>query len=103
MIEPIRLTNYEEQICAWVGKARYADAIKHHRDVGLGGSRDDPTPTNHIRGARCEYGCALMTNLYWRPTIGELPKFDVGGLLQVKSTVLPTGRLVVERERLVNH
>ena len=88
------LTPWESRVCAWVGKQRFADARRLDRDPGLG-----PSPFSderHIRGAHCEFAASILLNRYWRPSIGEIDQPDVGGLVEVRSTILETGRLIVK-------
>lgn len=92
----IVLTPAELRMTEWVGRQRHAHAIRCARDPGQGPSAVDPTPANHIRGARCEYAGSLILNLYWRPTIGEISRRDIGGLIDARSTVLPHGRLIIK-------
>jgi hypothetical protein len=96
MVKTVELTSYELRICAWVGKKRYEAAVEAHRNAGQGPSRDDHSPANHIRGAECEFSASILLNLYWRPTIGFIKSKDVGGLIEVRSTVLSYGRLIVK-------
>lgn len=92
----VTLTEFEMRMLGFVGRVRYANVVEHNR-VGRGPSARDPTPDYHIRGARCEFAASLMLNRYWRPHVGELHKPDVGGCVEVRSTVLkaPKGRLIV--------
>lgn len=88
----VMLTEYEMQMCEAVGRARNASAEALGRDPGLG-----PTSAaSHVRGAQCEFACSVGLNLFWRPQVGNIRSKDVGGLVQVRSTVLPTGRLIVK-------
>lgn len=88
------LTSWESRMCTWVGKQRFANAKRLDRDPGLGPST--LSDEHHIRGAHCEFAASIMTNLYWRPSIGELKSRDIGGLVEVRSTVRETGRLIVK-------
>jgi hypothetical protein len=88
------LTKWESRICTRVGQERFAFATRMRCDPGLG-----PSPTSdkfHIRGAHCEYAASLILNLSWRPAIGELNNCDVGGVVEVRSTDIPHGRLIVK-------
>lgn len=96
MTDDCTLTPFEMQMLESVGKARYSFAVSHNCNPGLGPSRIDHSPTNHIRGARTEFSGSIIMNLYWRPTVGELHANDIGGIIQVRSTVLPHGRLIVK-------
>lgn len=91
----VTLTHWESRICTFVGKQRYANADELGRDPGAGPSRNGGDGF-HIRGAHCEFAASIMLNLYWRPTIGETKNRDVGGLVEVRSTVRPSGRLIVK-------
>lgn len=89
------LTPEELRICAWVGKMRQENAEKLHRAPGLGPSHASGGLL-HIRGAECEFACSLMLNLSWRPAIGQIDQRDVGGLIEVRSTVLQNGKLIIK-------
>jgi hypothetical protein len=88
------LTHWESRICTFVGRQRYANANALERDPGEGPPHDNDRMD--IRGAHCEFAASIMLNLYWRPSIGELKNRDVGGLVEVRSTVLGNGRLIVK-------
>jgi hypothetical protein len=94
--DEVTLTTWESRICAWTGKQRFLNAQELDRDPGLGPSQTCENAEFHIRGAHCEVAASIMLNLYWRPNIGEIKKRDVGGLVEVRSTVLETGRLIVK-------
>ena len=94
MNEITTLTQWESRICTFVGRQRYANANKLCRDPGLGPPHDNDRMD--IRGAHCEFAASIMLNLYWRPSIGELNNLDVGGLVEVRSTVYGNGRLIVK-------
>lgn len=94
MIDVAQLTEWESQICTWVGKQRFTNAKKNARDPGDGPPHDNPEMD--IRGAHCEFAASIMLNLYWRPTIGRLRDRDVGGLVEVRSTILEKGKLIVK-------
>lgn len=94
----VQLTEAEQRICTWVGKQRYSSAVKRNCDPGKGTSSTDATPTNHIRGALAEYAASIAFNLSWRPEIGSLDRIDVGGIIDTRTTVLPTGRLIIKPE-----
>ena len=88
------LTPWESRVCAWVGKQRFANARRLDRDPGEGPPHTDDE--RDIRGAHCEFAASILINRYWRPSIGEIDKPDVGGLVEVRSTILETGRLIVK-------
>jgi hypothetical protein len=92
----VTLTHWESRICSFVGKQRYANACELDRDPGEGPSAKCEDASFHIRGAHCEFAASIMLNLYWRPMIGEIKSRDVGGLVEVRSTILETGRLIVK-------
>jgi hypothetical protein len=95
MNEEVTLTPWESRICAWTGKQRFLNAQEFDRDPGLGPSQE----SDHIRGAHCEFAASIMLNLYWRPNVGNVGgkrQRDVGGVVEVRSTVLETGRLIVK-------
>ena len=94
MSDAVTLTPWESRICTWTGKQRFLNAQELNRDPGEGPPHINPE--NDVRGAHCEFAASLMLNLYWRPNIGELKNRDVGGLVEVRSTVLETGRLIVK-------
>lgn len=88
----VELTEYEMEMCKFVGLARNSSARARGRNRGLGPS-DEP---GDVRGAQCEYACAIGLNLFWRPHVGDITGKDAGDLVQVRSTVLPHGRLIVK-------
>lgn len=88
------LTSWESRICTWVGKQRFANARRLHRDPGQGPPHT--TDEMDIRGAHGEYAASILLNRYWRQSIGEIDKPDVGGLVEVRSTIRETGRLIVK-------
>jgi hypothetical protein len=94
--DEVTLTTWESRICAWTGKQRFLNAQELDRDPGLGPSQTCGDAEFHVRGAHCEFAASIMLNLYWRPNIGEIKNRDVGGLVEVRSTVLETGRLIVK-------
>jgi hypothetical protein len=92
----VAVTPWESRICTWTGKQRFLNAQELDRDPGEGPSASCGDAQFHIRGAHCEFAASLMLNLYWRPNVGEIKKPDVGGLVEVRSTVLEAGRLIVK-------
>ena len=92
----VKLTEAEMRICTWVGKQRRASARSDNRDAGLGPSATIGNADNDIRGAMAEFAASVAFNLYWRPTISEIDKVDVGGIIETRTTVIPTGRLIVK-------
>lgn len=93
----VTLSSHELRICAWVGKMRRRAAIGNNRDPGLGPSSiDRENADNDIRGAEAELATSIGLNLYWRPTIGSIRDRDVGGLVESRSTVLASGRLIIK-------
>lgn len=96
MSEEVTLTTWESRICTWTGKQRFLNAQELDRDPGQGPSQTCEDAEFHIRGAHCEFAASLMLDLSWRPNVGEIKKRDVGGLVEVRSTVLKSGRLIVK-------
>jgi hypothetical protein len=94
MSDEVTLTYWESRICTFTGKQRFANANDLDRDPGQGPPHDNDRMD--IRGAHCEFAASIMLNLYWRPTIGETKNRDVGGLVEVRSTVIGNGRLIVK-------
>lgn len=93
----IELTEAERRICRWVAAQRRHNALLLARDKGDGGrprSADDDL-TTEIRGVEAEWAASIMLNLYWRPAIGLINQLDVGGLIEVKSTDLDQGKLII--------
>lgn len=95
------LNDVELRICAWVGRQRRQCADASGSNPGLGPSRvHELGVENHIRGAECEYACSRILNLYWRPWVASMAEAkrmrDVGGLIEVRSTDLARGRLIVK-------
>jgi hypothetical protein len=88
------LTEYEGRLLTWVGRQRFANARRLNRDPGQG-----PPHTadgNDIRAAHSEFAASLLLNRSWRPTIGEICHPDVGDIVEVRSTDLENGRLIVK-------
>lgn len=92
----VTLTEAEVRICAWVGKQRYANAVSQCRNPGKGSSSTDETPNNHIRGAMAEFAASVAFNLHWRPAVSQIDKIDVGGIIETRTTIIPTGRLIIK-------
>ena len=92
----IVLTKAEKAICEWVGRQRLSYAQRTNRNAGEGPSRGNESPKNHIRGAECELAASIALNVSWRPNIGLLNEHDIGGFIEVRSTDLPDGRLIVK-------
>jgi hypothetical protein len=88
------LTEAEIRLCAWVGRQRFLNARKLNRDPGLGPPHT--TDENDIRGACSEFAASVLLNKCWRPRIGEICHPDVGGVVEVRSTVRENGRLIVK-------
>ena len=99
MITEIWLEDVEMRMCGHVGNLRFENAIANRRREGTGPSLHERTPRLHVIGAQCEFACSIIVNRYWRPHIGKVGKDrqpDVGGCLEVRSTDLPYGRLIVK-------
>jgi len=98
LIDWIELTEFEIKWLTWIGQARHTNAIKNARDPGLGPTAlgADASLRNHVRGVKCEFACSIILNQYWRPTVGEIHQRDVGGQIDVRSTDLIDGRLIVK-------
>lgn len=92
----VQLTEAEIRIATWVGKQRYAEVVRNNRDPGKGPSATDATPNNHIRGAMAEYAASMAFNLFWRPVVFRMDQKDVGGIIDVRTTIIPTGRLIIK-------
>lgn len=92
----VRLSEAEIRIATWVGKQRRASARKNNRDAGLGPSSTIGNADNDVRGALAEYAASIAFNLSWRPEIGLFDRIDVGGIIDTRTTVLPTGRLIIK-------
>lgn len=92
----LTLTKTEMEMCRLVGEERWRYARRTGRDPGLGPTKDARNAENDIRGAECEFAAAQMLNLGWRPTVGQLDALDVGGVCNVRSTILADGRLIVK-------
>lgn len=91
----VALTEAELRIARWVGEQRYAHAIKHDRDPGEGPSKNVGDASYHIRGATCEMAGSFGLNVNWRPAIGQINQRDIGGAVDVRSTVFDGGRMCV--------
>lgn len=92
----VTLTPAELRLCTWAGEQRFAHARRVGRDPGQGPTRSAGDAANDIRGCKAEYAASLMLNLSWRPEIGVIKARDVGGLVDVRSTDRPEGRLIVK-------
>jgi hypothetical protein len=88
------LTDAESRMCTWVGRQRFLNARRLNRDPGLGPPHT--SDANDIRGAHSEFAASVLLNKYWRPSIGEITNPDVGGVVQVRSTIIETGRLIIK-------
>jgi len=91
------LTDAEDYIGTWVGTERRKFAVKNKLEPG-GGATSRLAPddaTNDIMGAKGEYACSILLNLYWRPTIGQTDKPDVGGCIESRTTRRHKGHLIV--------
>lgn len=93
--EFVKLTAAELAMCADMGARRYKYAKDHNCNGGAGIAGRTENAVFHIRGCETEYAGSIMLNMSWRPTIGEFGGKDVGGLVEVRSTMLPHGRLPV--------
>lgn len=82
-------------ICRWCGEGRYA----YCRANGLvlkGASAAQSDASFDVRGARCECSTARALMVPWEPTIEFVKgQRDVAGLVEVRSTTLLGGRLIV--------
>lgn len=92
--DEVILTPEESRICTWVGRKRFENARRLDRNPGLGPPHT--TADHDIRGAHCEFAASLILNVSCRPTIGEISAPDVGGFIEVRSTDIETGRLIVK-------
>lgn len=94
----VTLNEFDSRICTWVGKQRNQMARKNNRDQGLGVSSKNAelSVVNDIRGVHCEYAASLAFNLSWRPIKEDFFTMkDVGDIIEVRSTDLPNGRLII--------
>lgn len=91
--DEVVLTNEESRICTWVGRKRNADAELYARNPGLGPL---PCVPRHILGAHGEFAASLILNCSWRPRIGEINAPDIGDWIEVRTTDLPHGSLIVK-------
>jgi len=78
------------------GKARVADARARGRAAGLGRIAGTADATRDIRGCRTEFAAALVHNPSWRPRIGDIHALDIGDCINVRSTILVDGRLIIK-------
>lgn len=81
----VHLTPFEEGTIGYCGSQRWKNARGNNRDAGQGTTRDAQDSENDRRGAKGEYALSILLNLYWRPTIGELRRRDVGGLIDCRT------------------
>lgn len=99
--DEVRLTPTEVLICELVGKQWLEENRRLGRDPGLGPTREQAArgdASNSIRGIKAQWACAICLNMYWRPSSGDLGARDVGGLIEVRTTVLTSGRLIIKPE-----
>lgn len=96
-LDHVVLTELELRIGAWIGRLQHEEAARNGCNPGRGPSKQERTPVNHVRGCHTEIAAARALNLYWEPTDKyQHGRRDVGELLEVRSTVLPHGRLIVK-------
>lgn len=92
------LTPAELRICRWVGRQRRSSAQRHGR-VPADGPTKYVAPADaslDIRGVECEFAASIVLNMSWRPTIGQIDQPDIGDGVDVRSTELANGRLIVK-------
>ena len=88
------LTEKEQRMLEWVGKQRLHYAkLNNLAPVGTATNNEDAK--DHILGAQCEFATSIALNLFWRPNIGILNAVDVGGAVEVRSTPIRDGRLII--------
>lgn len=92
----VKLTEAETRIATWVGRQRRSMARLNNRDAGLGPSSTIGNADNDVRGALAEYAASIAFNLFWRPIIDQIDQKDIGGIVDVRTTILPTGRLIIK-------
>lgn len=92
----VTLTEAEKRICTWVGNQRRSLARANGRDAGKGTSSTIGNSDNDIRGAMAEYAASIAFNLFWRPSIDQFDKKDIGDIIDTRTTVIPTGRLIIK-------
>jgi hypothetical protein len=90
----VHLEDAEYRVCVWLGKQRFLIArARGWRARGAAAEQLDEA--SDICGACCEFAAAVILNLYWRPQVGRRG-IDVGGLVEVRSTNLKGGRLIIK-------
>jgi len=88
------LTEAEGRMLTWAGRQRFANARRLNRDPGQGPPHT--AADNDIRAAHAEFAASILLDRSWRPTIGEIYSPDVSDVVEVRSTDLETGRLIVK-------
>lgn len=97
MNDSTTLTEHELILARQVGEWRYQFVLDHRlRDDP--GDRREHSAEWHVRGVECEMAASFLLNIYWRPQIGILGGIDIGGLVNVRSTILRTGRLIIRAD-----
>lgn len=91
----ITLTPYEIMQTGLSGLMRMVENIKYNRK-NTHGKKDEDDWQCHIEGALSEAALAKHLNLYWSGK-GDLGGPDIGDI-DVRSTPLPGGRLILHKE-----
>lgn len=91
--DDVFLTPHESQIQTWVGRQRNANALRNARNPGLGPA---PREQRDILGAHGEFAASLILSVSWRPRIGEIDKADIGDWIEVRTTDIERGCLVIK-------
>lgn len=94
MPKPIILSPMEIQIAVLVGGGRMNSSLKKHSRDAHGYDGKSPWDI-HIEGAAAEMAYCKALNIYWAGTVGTFGAADVGNDVQIRSTKIKDGCLVV--------
>ena len=83
---PLFLTPDQDFIAVIVGKERHKKALSMNQSS---------CEKQHIEGARTEMVLAEYLGLYWNPKVGICGGADIGKLIEVKSTPIQNGHLII--------
>ena len=77
----------------WLAKAREVGAARQayaeSQDYENYGTSDAGEERNHVAGAISECAVAKHFNLPWKPHVGTTTGIDVGGLIEVRTRIIP--------------
>lgn len=89
----VKLTEYEVHMAAGVGTRRHIESIYKGRYDNL--NNGSAGWNEHIEGAAAELAVAKLYSVYWDGSVSTFKKADLGVRVQVRSTQLGDGKLIV--------